>query len=107
MVKIRLMRIGKKNRPSFRIGAFDIRSQRDGKCLENLGQYDVLEKNAEKQIVLHKERILHWLRKGAQPTETVALILKKHGVTLKPAAAAAPKAKEAAPAPPAEAPKPA
>lgn len=97
MVKIRLMRIGKKNRPCFRIGAFDVRSQRDGKCLENLGQYDVLEKNPEKQVVLRKERILHWLSKGAQPTETVAQILKKHGVTLKPAAPAAPAAVPEAP----------
>ncbi len=78
MVKIRLQRTGAKNDPHYRIVAADIRSPRDGKFLEILGQYHPAAK--KDQTVLKNESIQSWLKKGAQPTETVRGILKKAGI---------------------------
>lgn len=80
MVRIRLTRFGRRNRAFFRIGAFDSRSARDGKCLEYLGTYDPLEPDDEKKVKLNRERVIWWLEHGAQPTEAVERILKYHGI---------------------------
>ena len=82
-VRIRLKRMGRRNRPFFRIGAFDSREERDGKHIESLGHYDPLEKNEDKQVVLKKDRIEYWLSVGAKPTETVASFLKRNKIPFK------------------------
>lgn len=82
-VRIRLKRMGRKNRPFYRIGAFDAHEERDGRYLEHLGHYDPMEKDDEKKIVLKKERIEHWISVGAKPTETVASFLKKNKIAFK------------------------
>lgn len=83
MVKIRLKRMGRRNRAFFRICAFDAREERDGRSIEQLGTYDPMEKDESKKVVLKRERIEYWLSVGAQPTETVASILKKYEIAVK------------------------
>lgn len=83
MVRIRLKRMGRRNRPFFRICAFDAREERDGRSIEQLGTYDPMEKDESKKVVLKRERIEYWLSVGAQPTETVASILKKNNIAFK------------------------
>jgi len=114
-VKIRLMRVGKKKQPTYRIVVADGRKPRDGRFIEILGQYAPRE---EPSIVnLDNERALHWLNNGAQPTETAAKLLEVAGVwdeykaAAGKVAAAKPKVKvkakavkEAPPAPEPEAP---
>lgn len=81
MVKIRLKRMGRRHRPFYRISAMEIRNPRDGRVLEELGYYDPIAKDEEKQIVVNEERILHWLSKGAVASDTVRDILKKKGIS--------------------------
>ena len=77
MVKIRLARHGAKKRPFYRIVAADSRSPRDGRFLERLGSYDPTQDPA--LIEIKQERLAEWLKNGAQPTETVAQLIKKAG----------------------------
>lgn len=79
-VKLRLKRTGRRHRPCYRLNAVDSRAPRDGRVIEELGQYDPLEKDAEKQISFKRERIEYWLSVGAQPSETVANLLEKAGI---------------------------
>lgn len=79
-VKIRLKRTGRRHRASFRIVACDERASRDGKVLEVLGSYDPLGKIEDQQVRVKPERVEHWLRVGAQPTDTVVNLLKKKGI---------------------------
>ena len=81
MVKIRLQRVGKKKKPSYRVVVADSRAPRDGKFIEVIGHYDPLTDPATVEI--KEERALEWLRQGAQPTQTVANIFKKAGVAEK------------------------
>jgi small subunit ribosomal protein S16 len=74
-VKIRLTRAGAKKAPFYHIIATDGRSKRDGAYLENLGSYDPTRNPAE--IKLNQERVSYWLKVGAQPSETVASLIKK------------------------------
>jgi small subunit ribosomal protein S16 len=74
-VKIRLKRIGAKNKPAFRIVVADARSPRDGKCIEELGSYDPRRKG--QNFTLDLERARYWLSKGAQPSDTCASFIKK------------------------------
>lgn len=83
MVKLRLKRMGRRNRAFFRLCAFDAREERDGRSIEQLGTYDPMEKDEEKKVVLKRDRIEYWLSVGAQPTETVASILKKNKIGIK------------------------
>ncbi len=83
MVKIRLQRFGTKKRPFYRIVAADARRSRDGRFLERLGTYDPV--GYKKSVVLKNERIEHWLKCGALPTDTVQSILTKHGLMEKKA----------------------
>lgn len=71
MVRIRMQRFGRSHRPFYRINAIDQRTRRNGRVLENLGFYNPMEKDEEKQLVLKTEEIKAWLEKGAQPSETV------------------------------------
>lgn len=79
MVKLRLKRFGRRNRPFYRLNAIDQRAPRDGRSIEELGWYNPIEKDAAKQYSLNQERIEYWLSVGAQPSETVADLLRKAG----------------------------
>ncbi len=80
-VKLRLKRMGSKQKPFYRIVAADARSPRDGRFIETLGTYDVIKK--ENNITLDEEKIINWLDKGAQPTDTVRSILSQKGILAK------------------------
>lgn len=80
-VKLRLKRVGRTHRAVFRLAAMDARCPRDGRVLEELGAYDPTHKDQKAQVTLNADRIRHWLGVGAVPTETVASLLKKHGIT--------------------------
>ena len=84
-LKIRLARAGTKKRPFYRIVLADSRSPRDGKFIERLGSYDpMLPQEHKNRIMLHEERIKHWLGVGAQPTERLARILSTAGLVKAP-----------------------
>ena len=78
MLRIRLRRMGARQHPSYRLVVADSRSPRDGKFVEIIGNYDPMT-NPE-TIVIQEERALHWLRQGAQPSETTARLLGKAGI---------------------------
>ena len=80
MVKLRLKRYGRTHQPVYRLGAVDSRAKRDGKVIEELGVYDPTFKDDAKQIQFNQERCQHWLNVGAQPSETVADLLRKLGM---------------------------
>lgn len=80
MVRLRLTRTGRKNIPRWRLGAFHKKDRRDGKPIEYLGSYDPTREKDEDKVKLNRERIEYWLKCGAQPSETVASILKKEGI---------------------------
>ncbi|RKY12154.1 MAG: 30S ribosomal protein S16, partial [Planctomycetota bacterium] len=82
-VKIRMMRIGRRHRPFFRINAIESRNQQKGRILEKLGHYDPIEKDKDKQVVLNLERVKHWLDVGAVPTDAVSQLLLRCGVKTK------------------------
>jgi small subunit ribosomal protein S16 len=82
MVKIRLQRVGRKKKPAYRIVVADSRAPRDGAYIEIIGHYDPLTDPAT--VVIHEEKALKWLRQGAQPTQTVANLLKRQGISDKP-----------------------
>ncbi len=71
MVRIRMKRFGRKNHAFWRINAIDERAPRDGAVLEELGFYDPTLKDASKQVSLNKARYEHWVKVGAQPSDTV------------------------------------
>ncbi len=77
-VKIRLARFGKKNQPFYRIVACDESEKRNGNFIEILGTYDPLP--IISAVSLKNERVSHWLKNGAQPTDTVRTLLKKRGL---------------------------
>jgi small subunit ribosomal protein S16 len=79
-VKLRMTRMGRRHRPFFRINVIDSRTPRDGRVIERLGQYDPLEADKEKQILLNKERAEFWLKQGAIPSDTVSEILLRFGI---------------------------
>jgi small subunit ribosomal protein S16 len=78
MVKIRLRRLGTKARPFYRMVVAESQSGRNGAFVETIGTYDPTRQ--PKLLEVNKDRALHWLMAGAQPTETAAVILNKTGV---------------------------
>lgn len=76
-VKLRLMRMGKTKQPTYRIVAADSRSKRDGRFIEILGTYEPRQEPS--RIVVDNDKVVGYLRNGAQPTETVEKILKISG----------------------------
>ncbi|MET3453159.1 30S ribosomal protein S16 [Curtobacterium sp. 1544] len=76
-VKIRLKRLGKIRAPYYRIVVADSRTKRDGRVIEEIGQYHPTEEPSV--IKIESERALYWLGVGAQPTEQVAALLKLTG----------------------------
>ena len=79
-VKLRLKRTGRRHLPCYRLNAVDSRAPRDGRVIEELGLYDPLQKDPDKQTNFKRERIEYWLSVGAQPSETVANLLEKVGI---------------------------
>lgn len=79
-VRIRLKRVGRRNRPSYRVAAMDSRRARDSRVIEELGSYDPLNREEDRQVVLKRDRIEYWLSVGAQPSDTVRRILSKHSI---------------------------
>jgi small subunit ribosomal protein S16 len=77
-VRIRLTRIGATKRPSYRVIAIDSRRARDGRALEILGFYNPLTDPATVQI--DAEKLNAWIAKGAQPSETVAKLMRQAGI---------------------------
>lgn len=108
MVRIRLKRMGRTHRPFYRISVMDAQMKRDGKTIEDIGHYDPMVPDKSQRVTLNLERLDYWIGVGAQPTEKVAVLIKKlkkndWGATNAPPAALAPKqpdppAPEAAPA---------
>lgn len=80
-VKLRLKRMGSKQKPFYRIVAADSRSPRDGRFIEVVGTYDPI-KGSEK-VTIDEEKALNWLKNGAEPTDTVRNILSHAGVMTK------------------------
>lgn len=78
VVKIRLRRVGKRNRPSYRMVVAEVRSPRDGVVLDTLGSYDPLPDPP--RLSLKEERARLWLNRGAQPTPAAARLLEKAGI---------------------------
>ena len=80
-VKIRLKRMGSKNRPFYRIVVADSRSPRDGRFIETVGTYNPL--TDPETVTLKEEKVMNWLNNGAQPSDTVRNILSRNGVMKK------------------------
>jgi small subunit ribosomal protein S16 len=100
MVRIRLMRVGKRKQPSYRVVVADGRSPRDGRIIEAIGHYQPRQDPSE--ITIDEDRAVFWLERGAQPSNTVRNLLRITGAWstftgeappagVTPAAAAAPK----------------
>jgi len=82
VVRIRMKRLGRTNRPFWRICAADRRAARDGTILEELGHYDPLLPDQDK-VKIHRDRVVHWLKQGAQPSDTVTQLLAHLGLDAK------------------------
>lgn len=78
MVKIRLKRMGSKKNPFYRVVVADSRYPRDGRFIEEIGTYNPLTDPA--QVKIDADKAQGWIKKGAQPTDTVKALLKKSGV---------------------------
>jgi len=81
MVKIRLNRMGAKRQPFYRIVVADSRSPRDGRFIEIVGNYDPTKDPAI--INVDEEKVMAWIKNGAQPTDTVRSLLSKKGIMKK------------------------
>ena len=80
-VKLRLLRMGAKKAPFYRIVAADSRAPRDGRFIELLGPYDPRTNPAK--VTIKEEEVLKWLNNGAQPSDTVKNLLSKEGIIKK------------------------
>ena len=78
-VRIRLKRMGRTHRPFYRVCAMDKRAPRNGRVIEELGYYDPMVKETDARAILQQERIDYWLGVGAQPSDKVAVLIKKYG----------------------------
>ena len=77
-VKIRLKRVGAKKQPFYRVVVADSRSPRNGRFIEEIGYYNPTTEPSE--IKIDAEKANKWIANGAQPTETVKVLLKKCGI---------------------------
>ena len=79
-VKIRLARRGAKKRPYYKVVVADARAPRDGKFIDIIGSYNpLLAKDNEQRFIIDADKVKDWMSKGAQPTETIARLMKKAG----------------------------
>ena len=76
MLSIRMTRVGSKKKPFFRVVVAEARTKRESEFIETLGTYNPRMKPA--QVELNKERVQHWLGKGARPSDSVRTLLAKH-----------------------------
>ena len=76
--KIRLKRIGRRNRPFYRVVVMDSRNKRDGAAIEELGWFNPIDSN--KAYSLDEDRIVHWLKTGAQPSDALHSLMKRSGL---------------------------
>lgn len=74
MLKIRLARIGAKKKPAYRVVVIEDWRSRNSRCVEVVGQYDPLSSPAK--INLKRDRLDHWIKCGAQPSDTVTRLMK-------------------------------
>lgn len=79
-VRLRLMRIGKRNRPAYRVCAIDAARQRGGKYLESIGFYDPYVADDRNKVRINRQRAEYWLSVGAQPSETVRSFFRKERI---------------------------
>ncbi|MDE0099115.1 MAG: 30S ribosomal protein S16 [Truepera sp.] len=79
MVKIRLMRMGSKRNPHYRLVVADARKKRDGDYIESLGHYDP-RKTTDTPLKIDVERATYWLSQGAQPSDTALRLFQQAGV---------------------------
>ena len=77
-VKLRLKRMGSKQKPFYRVVAADSRARRDGKAIEEIGTYNPVANPAE--IKINEELAIKWLNNGAEPTDTVRDLLRGQGI---------------------------
>jgi small subunit ribosomal protein S16 len=78
-VRIRMKKMGRSHQPFFRICAVDRHAPRDGRVLEELGTYDPRVPETDARALLKAERVDYWLSVGAQPSDNVAVLIKKYG----------------------------
>ena len=76
MLAIRMRRVGSKKKPYFRVVVTEARSARESSFVENLGTYNPRSKPAKVEI--NKERVQHWLKRGARPSDSVRTLIAKH-----------------------------
>jgi len=76
MLSIRMTRVGSKKKPFFRVVVTEARAKRESEFVETLGTYNPRVKPAK--VELNKERVQHWLGKGARPSDSVRTLLQKH-----------------------------
>ena len=81
-VRIRLKKTGRRHVNSFRIVVTDARKPRDGDVIERVGSYRPEFPDQAKQLTVNAERVMHWLSVGAQPSETVASLLRRAGIEM-------------------------
>ncbi len=79
-VRIRLKRMGRRHKPSYRVAVVDGRRARDSKVIEEVGSFDPMVTDESRQTTLKADRIQYWISVGAQPSDTVRRMLIKHGV---------------------------
>lgn len=78
-VRIRMKKMGRTHRAFFRVCAMDQRKPRDGRVIEELGYYDPSVPETDARAILKGDRIAYWVSVGAQPTDKVAVLIKKYG----------------------------
>jgi len=76
MLMIRLARFGAKKKPTYRVVVIDKERARDSRAVEVVGSYDPVSKPAK--VVLKRDRVEHWIKNGAKPSDTVARLLKQN-----------------------------
>lgn len=79
-VRIRLKRMGRRNRPFYRIDVFEKRTKRDGRSIESVGFYDPYIEDDDKKVTIRTARVKHWLSQGAEVSETVGQFLRAKGL---------------------------
>lgn len=99
-VRIRMKKMGRIHRPFYRICVMDARKPRDGAAIEEVGTYDPMKKDKSQRVTLKLDRIDYWVSVGAQPSEKVAVLIRKFkandwGTAKSPPPMEAPKVKKA------------
>jgi small subunit ribosomal protein S16 len=89
MVVIRLSRGGSKSRPFYNIVVADKRNRRDGRFIERIGFYNPLARGGEEPLRVAVDRLTYWTGVGAEPSDTVARLVKQHATRVAAAPAAA------------------